>query len=102
VVGCSVGVYVPHFPRCCGMGWGSKCWGEMDCQLHQSTGACPVTWESLMKGPPQYHQISALPTESVGCFVKLLKDWLSMYSIRFPTFVSCPPVWWDIWSVIDI
>jgi hypothetical protein len=45
------------------------------------------------KGPPQNHQTSALPTASVDWFVRLLKDWLSLYLVRFPTFVNCPPVW---------
>jgi hypothetical protein len=43
------------------------------------------------KGPLQYHQKSALPTESVDRFVRLLKDWLSLYPIRFSTFVNCSP-----------
>jgi hypothetical protein len=47
----------------------------------------------LRKGPPQYRQTSVLPTESVDCFVRLLKDWLSLHPVRFPTFVNCTPVW---------
>jgi hypothetical protein len=42
------------------------------------------------KGPLQYHQTSALPTESVDWFVRLLKDRLSLHPIRFPTFVNHP------------
>jgi hypothetical protein len=38
---------VSLFLGCCGMGWGSKCYGERDCQPHQSIGACPVSLESL-------------------------------------------------------
>jgi hypothetical protein len=34
---------------------------------------------------------SVLPSESVGSFVKLLKDWLSLHPIRFPTSVNHPP-----------
>jgi hypothetical protein len=45
------------------------------------------------KGPLQYHQTSALPTESVDWFVRLLKDRLSLHPVRFPTFVNCPSVW---------
>jgi hypothetical protein len=33
----------------------------------------------------------ALPTESVDWFVKQLKDWLSLYPIRFSTLVNRPP-----------
>jgi hypothetical protein len=40
------------------------------------------------KSPPQYHQTLALPTERVNWFVKLLKDWLSLHPVRFPTFVN--------------
>jgi hypothetical protein len=43
------------------------------------------------KGPPQNHQTSALSTESMDWFVKLLKDQLSLHPVRFPTFVNHPP-----------
>jgi hypothetical protein len=43
------------------------------------------------KGPPQYHQTSAVSTESVNWFVRLLKDQLLLYPVRFSTFVSHPP-----------
>jgi hypothetical protein len=43
------------------------------------------------KGPLQYYQTSALPTESVDWFVRLLKDWLSLHPIRFPTFINHSP-----------
>jgi hypothetical protein len=42
------------------------------------------------KGLPQYHQILALPIESVDWFVRLLKDQLSLHPIRFSTFVNLP------------
>jgi hypothetical protein len=29
----------------------------------------------------------------VDWFVKLLKDWLSLHPVRFPTFVSHPSIW---------
>jgi hypothetical protein len=40
------------------------------------------------KGPPPYPQTSALPTEGVYWFVRLLKQWLSLYPVRFSTFVN--------------
>jgi hypothetical protein len=42
------------------------------------------------KGPPQYHQTLALPIESVDWFVRLLKDWLPLYPVRFSIFANCP------------
>jgi hypothetical protein len=42
------------------------------------------------KGPLQYQQTLALPTESVDWFVKLSKDGLSLHPVRFPTFVNHP------------
>jgi hypothetical protein len=52
------------------------------------------------KSPPQYYQTSALPTKSVDWFLKLLKDWLSLHPIRFPTFVNHPPG--ETWGIIDV
>jgi hypothetical protein len=92
MVGCSVGVYVPPFSRCCGMGWGINARGKgiASCTKAQVPPQLPGRVSS--KGPPQNHQTSALPTKSVDWFVRLLKDRLLLQSIGFPTFVN-HPIW---------
>jgi hypothetical protein len=49
-----------------------------------------------------YRQTSALPTESVDWFVKLLKDWLSLHPIRFPTFVNHHPMSGEMRGITDV
>jgi hypothetical protein len=74
----------------------SRVKGIDNCTKAQASAQVPGRVSS--KGPPQYYQTSALPTKSVDWFVKLLKDWLSLHPIRFPTFVNRPPClvryWW--------
>jgi hypothetical protein len=83
-------VYVSPFSRC-GMGCGqnARMKGIANCTKAQVTAQLPGRVSS--KGPPQYHQTLVLPTKSVDWFMRLLKDWLSLHPVRFPTFVIRPP-----------
>jgi hypothetical protein len=63
--------------------------GIANCTKAQMPAQLPGRVSS--KRHPQYYQTSVLPTESVDWFVKLLKYWLSLHPIRFPTFVNHPP-----------
>jgi hypothetical protein len=101
VAGCSIYAYVPPFPRC--WAWAgdlnARLKGIANCTKAQvSDQLLGRVWS---KGPLQFHQ-TLLSTESVDWFVRLLKDWLSLYHIRFSTFGSHPPTPGKIWGIINI
>jgi hypothetical protein len=53
------------------------------------------------KSPLQYYQTLALPTKSMDWFLKLLKDWISLHPVRFPTFVN-HPLSSETWDIVDV
>jgi hypothetical protein len=72
------------------MCWGSKCKVKEIANCTKVQVLAQLLGRVSSKGPPQYHQTSALSTKSVDWYVKLLKDQLSLYPIRFSTFVNHP------------
>jgi hypothetical protein len=83
--GCSIYVYVS-------VAWAgdlnSRAKGIANCTKEQVPAQ--LLGRVSSKGPPQYHQTSALPSYSVGWFVRLLKEQLSLHPVRFSTFVNHP------------
>jgi hypothetical protein len=51
----------------------------------------PARLPERVSSPLQYHQTSALPTESMDWFVRMLKNRLSLHPIRFSTCVNRAP-----------